>query len=606
VSKAPSVPWSVTTAVVLVLVGATGAIKAGAVGADFMYDLENTRPALAVAPPMIAGPPTPPLARRVVLAIVDGLRLDVSYELPFLGELRRAGVDGAATSHYPTYSRPGYVTILTGVPPAASGVRTNQHPGTVSLDSLMDRVRAAGRRTGFASDYDALPRLFMAARGGGAVLDADLDVELDDGTGKEPDDDEIAARNIEAERRGDFDDARYAPWPGGFRDSARSLLAEGDELVVLLIGVVDSAGHAHGGDSDEYRAAAQVADRTLATVLAGVDLEQDAVIVLADHGHTDRGGHGGVEPEVVQVPLVAVGAGIRPGGQLVSARLVDIAPTAAALLGVAAPGHGVGRALTEILAIAPGEAARLGAIDTARAARNLSIVQAADAVAAGDRLEKRAWRLAVVVGGALLAIGLAVWLGSRGGMRLDIRVLSVGVPAFFIVYYTLIGTLGQSFSPSLMPARGHIAGELLKYGAVGTLVHILAGWRALRRRHALAERLAAANGVALCGLFIAMLSAGLVWAYYPPPYVLVPTARMMVLIPAVLVAVSCYTIAVALTQVVEVIVFFARAVDPRVRLVRLERAAARARAQVEGRARRRWPRRRPPEPARESRDVQDG
>jgi hypothetical protein len=589
VSKAPSVPWSVTAAVVLVLVGATGAIKAGAVGADFMYDLENTRPALAMAPPMIAGPPTPPLARRVVLAIVDGLRLDASYELPYLGELRRDGVDGAAIAHYPTYSRPGYVTILTGVPPAASGVRTNQHPGAVALDSLMDRVRAAGRRTGFASDYDALPRLFMDLRGRPEPEPApELELELAD---KERDAAAIAARNIEAERRGDFDDARYAPWPGGFRDSARSLIAEGDALVVLLIGVVDSAGHAHGGDSDEYRAAAHIADRTLATVLAGLDLAQDAVIVLADHGHTDRGGHGGLEPEVVQVPLIAVGAGIRPGGQLVSARLVDIAPTAAALLGVAAPGHGIGRALTEILAIEPGEAARLGAIDTARAARNLSIVQAADAVAGGDRLEKRAWRLALVVSGAVLALGLAVWLGSRGGMRLDIRVLSVGVPAFFIVYYTLIGTLGQSFSPSAMPARGHLASELLKYGAVGTLVHILAGWRALRRRHALAERLAAANGVALCGLFIAMLSAGLVWAYFPPPYVLVPTARMMVLIPAVLVAVSCYTVAVALTQVVEVIVFFARAVDPRVRLVRLERAAARARAQVEGRSRRRWPRR---------------
>jgi hypothetical protein len=570
------------------MAGAIGAIRAGAVGADFMYDLENSRPALAAVPPALA-PPQPPQARRVVVAIVDGLRLDVSYEMPFLGELRRAGIDGMATSHYPTYSRPSYVTILTGVPPTASGVRTNSHPGTVVLDSLMDRVRAVGLRAGFASDYDALPRLFLEPRTGAREPDAEELLAMDEDTP------EAAGRVIEAELRGDFDDARYAPWPGGFRDSARALLAEGDPLVVLLIGVVDSAGHAHGGKSDEYHEAAAIADRTLRDVLRGIDLAQDAVIVLADHGHTNRGGHGGIEPEVVQVPLILAGAGVRTAPSLVSARLVDVAPTAAALLGLPPPGHGVGRVLTEVLTVDDSGATQLAVADAIRIGRNRAVVAAAEATARGDLRDKRARRVALVLGGALLALGLAIWLRTRGGMRLDIRVLSVGVPAFFIVYYTLIGVLGQSFSPSLMPARGHIATELLKYGAAGTLVHILAGWRALRRRHSLAERLAAANGVALCGLFIAMTSAGLMWAYFPPPYVVVPGPRMMVLIPAVLVAVSCYTIGVALTQVIEVIVFFARAVDPRVRLVRLERAAARARAQVEGRTRRRWPfrRRRP-------------
>jgi hypothetical protein len=55
---------------------------------------------------------------------------------------------------------------------------------------------------------------------------------------------------------------------------------------------------------------------------------------------------------------------------------------------------------------------------------------------------------------------------------------------------------------------------------------------------------------------------------------------MMVLIPAVLVAVSCYTVGVALTEVIEVIVFVARVADPRPRL------------KLEGRGRRRWPLRR--------------
>ena len=561
------------TAVLLVAVGATGAIKAGAVGADFMYDLENNRPALAAVPPVVVASPSPPLARRVVIAIVDGLRLDVSYQLPFLGELRRAGMDGVAVAQYPTYSRPGYVGILTGVPPAASGVRTNQHSGAVTLDSLMDRVRDAGLRAGFASDYTTLPRLFLAPRRGAPEPDPLELMAMD----KDKDTPAAAAAAMAAELRGDFDDARYAPWPGGFRDSAELLVAQGDSLVVLLIGVVDIAGHDEGAASEEYLAAAHIADHALRSVLAGVDLAQDAVIVLADHGHTRRGGHGGLEPEVVQVPLIVAGAGVRVGGALVNARLIDIAPTAAALLGLPAPGHGVGRTLTEVLALDHGAAERIAATDVTRIVRNQSIIASEEAAAAGDLRAKRARRLALVLGGALLAVVIAIGLRWRGGLRLDVRVLSVSVPAFFIVYYTLIGVLGQSFSPSLLPSSGHIASELLKYGAAGTVVHIVACWYALHRRRPLAERLAAANGVALCGLFIAMLSAGLVWAYYPPPYVLVPGPRMMVLIPAVLVAVSCYTIGVALTEVIEVIVFLARAVDPRPRL------------SLASRLRRRWP-----------------
>jgi len=560
------------TAVVLVLLGAAGALKAAFVGAAFQYDLENPRPALAQVPPHVVPPATPRLARRVVIAIVDGLRVDTSYEMPFLDELRARGIDSQAQSHYPTYSRPSYVTLLTGVPPSASGVRTNSYPGTVAIDSLMDRVAAAGMRAGFASDYDPLPRLFMAPRAGYREPEPEELREME----QEKDTPEAAGRRIEAELRGDFDEARYAPWPGGFRDSAERLIAHGDDLVVLLIGVVDAAGHAHGGASEEYREAAQIADRALRHVLDGVDLSRDAVIVVADHGHTNRGGHGGLEREVVWVPLVLVGAGIRPGAVVLGAHLVDIAPTAAALLGVPPPGHALGRTLTPALTLDPAQAALVAGLDDQRVGRNQSIVGAAEAAARRDQLEERAVRLGLVFLCAAAALGLAVWLRRLGGMRLDLHVLSVGVPAFFIVYYTLIGTLGQSFSPSLVPARGHIASELLKYGAAGTLVHILAVWRALRRRHSLGERLAAANGVAWCGLVISMLSAGLVWAYYPPPYVLVPGPRLLVLIPAVLISVACYAVGVALTQVLEVIVFFARSVDPRVRRVRLTRSRSRA------------------------------
>lgn len=79
--------------IALVILGAMFAVQAGFAGADFMYDLEQVQPALARQPPVTRDPETPRLARRVFLVIIDGLRLDKSYELPAIDELRRRGVD---------------------------------------------------------------------------------------------------------------------------------------------------------------------------------------------------------------------------------------------------------------------------------------------------------------------------------------------------------------------------------------------------------------------------------------------------------------------------------------------------------------------------------
>src|SRR5581483_3891675 len=146
----------VAAALTLLVLGAVGAVHAGLAGASFMFDLEQTQPALSRMAPALRDPQTPRLARRVFLVVIDGLRLDRSYALPFLDELRRRGIDSEAVSHYPTWSRPNYVSILTGVPPHASGVRTNHHAAPVALDSLMDRARAAGDRVAVAADYDVL------------------------------------------------------------------------------------------------------------------------------------------------------------------------------------------------------------------------------------------------------------------------------------------------------------------------------------------------------------------------------------------------------------------------------------------------------------------
>jgi hypothetical protein len=542
----------VAAALTLFVLGAVGAVKAGLAGADFMFDLEQTTPALAKVAPALPDPATPRLARRVYVVIIDGLRLDKSYELPFLDELRRRGVDSEAQSHYPTWSRPNYVSILTGVPPVASGVRTNHHSTPVELDSLMDRARAAGMFVASATDYDVLPRLFLRPREQGhteALEDLDIDAMEDPFSAD-------AVRAPDAPLQSPFDDARYAPWPGGFPEAGAAV--NGD-LVIMLVGAVDAAGHAHGGDSPQYREAAEIADRALARALAKIDLSQDAVVITADHGHTGRGGHGGLEPEVLTVPLIMAGAGVKPGATAIDAHLIDIAPTVSALLGIPAPGHGLGRTLTEVLQLDPGQATARKTADQLRLTETRAVVAGAEARAEVAVDANRALRVAGVIGGALLAIVLAVLLVRRHVIRFDWRVLLVSVPAFFVVYYALIGTLGQRFSPSLLPAQGHLAATMAKYGVIAMVFQLLASLWALRNQGNLAERLAAANGIAWTGLMLAMIPAGLVWAFFPPPYVSVPGPLWLVMIPAIQVAVACAAIDVALTLAVEVIVFAARA-----------------------------------------------
>jgi PAS domain-containing protein len=551
----------VAAALVLLVLGALGAIQAGFAGSDFMFDLEQVQPALARAQPVVDPTPTPRLARRIYLVIIDGLRADRSYELPYLDELRRRGVDLEVTSHYPTWSRPNYVSILTGVPPSASGVRTNHHATPVLLDSLMDRAHAAGLRVAVATDYDNLPRLFLRRRGDlhkPRALVEPIHLDPEDpvfSETREP----VAIAGPDADLVSPFDDARYAPWPGGFAEAGAALVADRAELVVLLVGAVDLAGHSSGATSPKYREAALAADHALALALANIDLTKDAVVITADHGHTDRGGHGGIEPEVRMVPLVLAGAGVEPGAAVYDGRLIDVAPTVAALLGIPAPGHGLGRTLAELLTLDRDAAAARASADRTRVGINQRIVELAEVRADGDVLEHRAMRIALVVGGALFGTVLAVLLIIRRVLRFDVRAILVSVPAFFVVYTGLIALVGQRFSPSFLPAQGNLASTLALYGGAAMLVQLLASMWVLRSYRTLGERLAAANGIAWFGLTLSMFTAGMIWAFFPPPFVTVPSPTWLVVIPAVEVAVACAAVNVALTLFVEVAIFVQRA-----------------------------------------------
>ena len=69
------------------------------------------------------------------------------------------------------------------------------------------------------------------------------------------------------------------------------------------------------------------------------------MLVTTDHGHVDEGGHGGTSEQERTVFVIANRLGADLGGRsLGEARLVDVAPTALAALGIAVrPRLGPGR-----------------------------------------------------------------------------------------------------------------------------------------------------------------------------------------------------------------------------------------------------------------------
>jgi hypothetical protein len=549
----------VITAVLLVMLGGWMAIQLGRAGSKWLPSLNTPTPVIGtISTPRT--PPPPRLTRRVVLVIMDGMRLRESYRLRYLSTLRRVGIDAKASSHYPSFSRPNYVTIVTGVPPRFSGVRSNDFDLPVALDSIMDRVRDAGMDSSYVGDVSAgLPVMFTAP-----VFRHYYGSPIP---------------RIEFEN--DFAESFYVRWPGGFADATRILIERRHALVVLLPGAVDEAGHEYGADEPEYMEAARSVDDSLRRGLESVDLDKDTIIVVADHGHTDAGGHGGTEPEVMTVPLVMAGAGIRPGAAVEGARLIDIAPTVCALLGLPPPRQAMGRVLVDALVLDRATKKRITAGDAERVFQERFLINASRRAAARQVNRRRVWRFGLVFG--LLAIAIALMVVARrvDAVHFDWRVLLIAVPAFPATYYALLGALGQQYSPSFIPERGDVVSLLFRFGVASTVVHIIAGWIALRGRVILRNRLAAANAITIFGLVASWLPAGLAWAYYPGPFVEVPGEAAMVLVPATYIAVASYAMAAAVTLGLELVIFFARAVDPRRRLRRLEQASERERRRLQ-------------------------
>ncbi|MEW2618767.1 alkaline phosphatase family protein [Streptomyces sp. NPDC048106] len=253
-----------------------------------------------------------PRTSKVLVIGLDGALLDrvKDADAPHLDALMAAGLTAASgiEPHAPTLSGPGWATILTGVWPDKHKVRDNSFTGNefARYPDFLSRAASAvpGLDTCAISSWAPLAEKLFSARVGTRV--ATPGAEYDAGT---------ASRVIERLRDG-HPDALFAQLDG-----------------------IDDAGHRHGAASQRYLDAIHDADAQVGRMVAAVRArpadEDWLVMVTADHGHTDAGGHGGPSVPERQTFVIAVGDAHAPGSVRDDARMPDVAASALAHLGVA-------------------------------------------------------------------------------------------------------------------------------------------------------------------------------------------------------------------------------------------------------------------------------
>jgi hypothetical protein len=275
-------------------------------------------------------PPTPgqtlgaPITRRVVVVLIDALRYDTSTKstvMPFLNELRTQSASATMHSQPPSFSAPGWTTILTGAWPDINDSQLFNPPDEFSARAFtQDNLFAAAQRAG----------LKTAVSGYVWFEDMLANSGLDAGffTPEEDNDADIEVVNS------------ALPWlTGDF------------QLVLIHLDQVDYAGHHEGGPrGPNWNAAATRTDNMLSQLVTQLDLTKDTVLVISDHGQINRGGHGGPEPVTLIEPFVLAGSGVVPGNYG-DVNMVDIAPTLAALLGTNIPASNQGHVLTNMLTL---------------------------------------------------------------------------------------------------------------------------------------------------------------------------------------------------------------------------------------------------------------
>jgi hypothetical protein len=239
--------------------------------------------------------PIPARPRHTAFIVVDGLRRDGAESMRATEQLARAGQCRISDQGTFTVSRPEYALLSTGLEVDRTGSRNNDLTAPLAAESIWQVARASGLRVSGSSHLRWFEQLFPGG--------FDRFVHM---------------KSHEANV--------FAPETGELYD-----------VNVFHPLYVDETAHRHGAASPEDAAAVARVDGEIQGLLSRMDLNQDLVVLTADHGHRDAGGHGGAQPEIRNVLVCFAGRGVerRAGRGAFDGR--STGPALAVLLGLRFP-----------------------------------------------------------------------------------------------------------------------------------------------------------------------------------------------------------------------------------------------------------------------------
>ncbi|HEX2097769.1 MAG TPA: alkaline phosphatase family protein [Rubrobacteraceae bacterium] len=261
------------------------------------------------------------LARRVIVIVIDGCRLDRFHEAdkPYLEKMMAGGtVYQNVETVYPARTVVCFSSMLTGAAPEKHGITSNLVLKLgLKVESVFDvlcRHGRVGRLVGIAHLIDAFGDNVASVT---SVAHNDkIDQNL------------IAAGRRELEK--------HDP-----------------DLLVLQLLAVDQNGHTRGTYYPEYVERIEITDRLIEGFMRWCEehgyLKDTTVILMADHGQgIGIGAHGHLSEGERLVPFAMWGSGVAKGRTVGKPHsILDLAPTISYLLGLEPPGGSTGRVLVE-------------------------------------------------------------------------------------------------------------------------------------------------------------------------------------------------------------------------------------------------------------------
>ncbi len=254
--------------------------------------------------------------KKVILISIDGMRSDglKACGNPFLRELEQlCSYTYDARAMFPSVTFPCHFSMTHSVTPQRHGILTNTYvPQVRPIKGIFEKIKDYGGISAMFYGWEplrdiALPNTLKFSTYINTYMKESTDTALTD-----------EAIRIIGENKPDF-------------------------AFLYLVDTDEKGGHDNAWMSKEYLRRVSIAIDNVKRIFTSFSSEY-SIIIMSDHGGHDRS-HGTEMPEDMIIPLFLYGNDFVGGETVENTSLLDIAPTIAALMGIAAESEWEGRSL---------------------------------------------------------------------------------------------------------------------------------------------------------------------------------------------------------------------------------------------------------------------